>query len=95
MTNKELKKLGLMEFRDLFPNKHYRFITKDDINYISTDGVDMMLEQAKKEVFDDIEKECNLWDTDNIRGSSETKSGDKWLSMDIVKKIKEKTFKKE
>jgi len=36
-----------------------------------------------------------LWDTDDIRGSSETKSGDKWLSMDIVKKIKEKTFKKE
>jgi len=53
--------------------------------------------QAKQEVFDDIENKCNLWDTNDIRGSSETKSGDKWLSMHIVKKLKQRhlsTFQK-
>ena len=46
------------------------------------------MEETIKEVFDKIENKSNLWDTDDIRGSSETKSGDKWLSMDIVKKLK-------
>jgi len=31
---------------------------------------------------DYITDKCNLWDTDDIRGSSETKSGDKWLFID-------------
>ena len=43
-----------------------------------------------KEVFDDIENNVNLWDTDDVRGSSETKSGDKWLSMNIIKQLKQR-----
>ena len=45
---------------------------------------------AKKEVFDEIENKCSIWDTDDVRGSPETKSGDKWLSMNIIKKLKER-----
>jgi len=46
-----------------------------------------------EEVFEYIETKCNLWDTDDIRGSSETKSGDKWLSMNIVEKVKKRFIK--
>ena len=50
---------------------------------------------GKKELFDKIKNKCSLWDTSDIRGSSETKSGDKWLSMDIVNKLEKKLLGKE
>ncbi len=50
--------------------------------------------ELRKEVFDEIENKCSLWDTKDIRGSSETKSGDKWLSMNIIMKLKSKLLGK-
>jgi len=62
------------------------------INLMKTVG--SIIVKAKKEVFDDIENKCNLWDTDDVRGSLDTKSGDKWLSMNIVKKLKKRHLSK-
>jgi hypothetical protein len=60
VTTRELRKVGLEKWRDLFPDKHYRFIVKDDIGYISDDAVEMLLIGAKKEeaiqIFANIDK---------------------------------------
>ena len=53
----------------------------------------LITEVKIEEVFEYIETKCNLWDTDDIRNSSETKSGDKWLSMNIVEKVKKRFIK--
>jgi len=46
--------------------------------------------QGKKEVFDDIENNCNLWTTGDIESSSNISFNDQWLSMTIVNKLKKK-----
>ena len=49
----------IKEYKDLFPDKHYIFMTKDNVNYVSVDCMIMFINEAKKEVFDDIEKEIS------------------------------------
>ena len=79
--------------REIIVRKPFRIEEFMEDNYDSLSDMEFVKSikrEAKKEVFDDIETNCNIWDTDAIRGSSETKSGDKWLSMNIVKKLKKK-----
>jgi len=51
--------------------------------------IENIIIEAKKEVFDDIEK-SNIWTTGDIEGSSETKFNDEWLSINIINKLKKR-----
>ena len=74
--------------------------TKEIISYMhlkKLTAIDKNLKEKSKEIFELLQdkKRVSIWDTDDIRGSSEAKSGDKWLPMSVIKEVEKKCFENE